>query len=242
MVKERQTESRHIGIFAAIATAAFVLTVLFYKIDLFPFEPIHSDGNGYYMYLPAVFVYHDPGMHFVEGLAEDISGFSGTFFPMDTGQVVDKYTMGVAVLQLPFFLIADLLTKLFLPGQADGFSLFYQLGNIAGGCFYYFWVPPVCTGQRKSIRMHPALFGAVLLITFGTGLFHYITMDGSYSHVYSFAMIALFILLVEKHEKSQTVGMKFLGGLCFGMLTLVRVTNAVIVLIYICYRAAHSGN
>lgn len=238
MVKERQTESRHIGIFAVIATAAFVLTVLFYKIDLFPFEPIHSDGNGYYMYLPAVFVYHDPGMHFVEGLAEDISGFSGTFFPMDTGQVVDKYTMGVAVLQLPFFLIADLLTKLFLPGQADGFSLFYQLGNIAGGCFYYFLGAACMYRTAKKHTDAASAFGAVLLITFGTGLFHYITMDGSYSHVYSFAMIALFILLVEKHEKSQTVGMKFLGGLCFGMLTLVRVTNAVIVLIYICYRAA----
>ena len=113
---EPAKEKLHIGIFAGIAVLAFLLTAVFYGIGFFPFQPTHSDGNGYYMYLPAFFVYHDPGMHFLDQLAEDISGFSGTFFPMDTGQVVDKYTMGVAILQLPFFLAADILTKLFSAG------------------------------------------------------------------------------------------------------------------------------
>ena len=133
---EPAKEKLHIGIFAGIAVLAFLLTAVFYGIGFFPFQPTHSDGNGYYMYLPAFFVYHDPGMHFLDQLAEDISGFSGTFFPMDTGQVVDKYTMGVAILQLPFFLAADILTKLFRPEAADGFSALYQLGNIASGCVY----------------------------------------------------------------------------------------------------------
>ena len=119
---EPAKEKLHIGIFAGIAVLAFLLTAVFYGIGFFPFQPTHSDGNGYYMYLPAFFVYHDPGMHFLDQLAEDISGFSGTFFPMDTGQVVDKYTMGVAILQLPFFLAADILTKLFRPEAADGFA------------------------------------------------------------------------------------------------------------------------
>lgn len=136
---ESAQEKLHIGIFAGIAALAFLLTAVFYGIDFFPFQPTHSDGNGYYMYLPAFFVYHDPGMHFLDRLTEDISGFSGTFFPMDTGQVVDKYTMGVAILQLPFFLAADILTKIFQPGAADGFSALYQLGNIASRVLLLFF-------------------------------------------------------------------------------------------------------
>ena len=76
----RESRDRNIWIFAGIAALAFLLTVASYETGFFRLEPIHSDGNGYYMYLPAVFVYHDPGMHFVEHLPEDISGFSGTFF------------------------------------------------------------------------------------------------------------------------------------------------------------------
>ena len=226
---EPAKEKLHIGIFAGIAVLAFLLTAVFYGIGFFPFQPTHSDGNGYYMYLPAFFVYHDPGMHFLDQLAEDISGFSGTFFPMDTGQVVDKYTMGVAILQLPFFLAADILTKLFRPEAADGFSALYQLGNIASGCFYYFFGSFWSYRLAKKYAGAGKAFAAVLLITFGTGLFHYITMDGSYSHVYTYGMLALFLWLVERHEEEERTKFKVLGGICFGLVTLIRVTNVVVI-------------
>lgn len=224
-------------IFAGIAVISFFLTVCFYETGLFRMSPIHSDGNGYYMYLPAAFVYQDLGMHFAAELPEDISGFSGTFFFIEeTGQYVDKYTMGVAVLQMPFFLLAHLLTILFAPAQADGFSLLYQWGNVAAGCTCYFLgSAAVYRLIRKYTDEHSA-FGSVLMITFGTGLFHYITMDGSYSHVYSYALIAWFILLVDCHEREKKPSLKVLGGICFGLLTLVRVTNVVVLLIYVLYR------
>ena len=233
---EPAKEKLHIGIFAGIAVLAFLLTAVFYGIGFFPFQSTHSDGNGYYMYLPAFFVYHDPGMHFLDQLAEDISGFSGTFFPMDTGQVVDKYTMGVAILQLPFFLAADILTKLFRPEAADGFSALYQLGNITSGCFYYFFGSFWSYRLAKKYAGAGKAFAAVLLITFGTGLFHYITMDGSYSHVYTYGMLALFLWLVERHEEEEHTKFKVLGGICFGLVTLIRVTNVVVIFVYLLYR------
>ena len=201
---EPAKEKLHIGIFAGIAVLAFLLTAVFYGIGFFPFQPTHSDGNGYYMYLPAFFVYHDPGMHFLDQLAEDISGFSGTFFPMDTGQVVDKYTMGVAILQLPFFLAADILTKLFRPEAADGFSALYQLGNIASGCFYYFSAPSGAIVWPRSMRAPKDALPRYCSLPSVTGLFHYITMDGSYSHVYTYGMLALFLWLVERTRRRNT--------------------------------------
>ena len=236
MIKELYKD-KYIWGFLIIAVVTLFMTAIFYRIGFFPYTPMHSDGNGYYMYLPAVFTYHDLGMNFVyNGNFSDPSGLTGTFFPMATGQVVDKYTMGVAVLQMPFFLLADIVARLFTPEQADGFSAVYQLGNIASGCFYYF-IGSVFTYKisRKYADEHSA-FWAVIAVTFGTGLFHYISRDGGYSHVYSYAMIALFILLVDKYEQNATWRIQLLGGICFGLLTLVRVTNVVIVLIYVFYR------
>lgn len=228
-------KDKYIWVFLLIAGITFFMTAFFYKTGFFPYTPIHSDGNGYYMYLPAWFVYHDPGMHFVQNLPPDPSGFSGTFFPMPTGQVVDKYTMGVAILQMPFFLLAHVITLLFCPEIADGFSIFYQLSNIASGCFYYF-LGSICIYRlAKKYTDEKSAGLSVILITFGTGLFHYISRDGAYSHVYSYAMIALFMLLIDMHEERQTRRLKFAGGICFGLLTLVRVTNAVMIFLFVFY-------
>lgn len=230
-------KDKYIWMFAIIAGVAFLMTAFFYKIGFFPYTPMHSDGNGYYMYLPAVFSYRDLGMNFVyNGTFSDPSGLTGTFFPMATGQVVDKYTMGVAVLQLPFFLLADVAAHLFTPDQTDGFSAIYQLGNIASGCFYYFVGSVASYKISRKYADDKSAFWAAVAVTFGTGLFHYISRDGGYSHVYSYAMIALFILLVDIYEKKPVKRVQFLGGICFGLLTLVRVTNAVMILIYVFYR------
>lgn len=230
-------KDKYVWGFMVIAGITFCMTAFFYNIGFFPYTPMHSDGNGYYMYLPAVFSYHDLGMNFVyNGTFSDPSGLTGTFFPMATGQVVDKYTMGVAVLQLPFYLLADVVAHLFTPEQANGFSAIYQLGNIASGCFYYFVGSVASYKISRKYADEKSAFWAVIAITFGTGLFHYISRDGGYSHVYSYAMIALFILLVDRYEKNPTWRMQFLGGICFGLLTLVRVTNGVMILTYIFYR------
>ena len=48
-------------------------------------------------------------------------------------------------------------------------------------------------------------------------------------------MIALFMLLIDMHEERQTRRLKFAGGICFGLLTLVRVTNAVMIFLFVFY-------
>ena len=197
---------------------AFLLTAVFYGIGFFPFQPTHSDGNGYYMYLPA-FVYHDPGMHFLDQLAEDISGFSGTFFPMDTGQVVDKYTMGSRFCSF-LFPGGGYSHETFSAGGGGRLQCALSAGKYRQRVLLLFFRlllelssgQEVC-GRRKGLCR-------VLLITFGTGLFHYITMDGSYSHVYTYGMLALFLWLVERHEEEEHTKFKVLGGICFGLVTL----------------------
>lgn len=58
-------------------------------------------------------------------------------------------------------------------------------------------------------------------------------MDGSYSHVYTYGMLALFLWLVERHEEEEHTKFKVLGGICFGLVTLIRVTNVVVIFVYL---------
>ena len=61
-------------------------------------------------------------------------------------------------------------------------------------------------------------------------------MDGSYSHVYTYGMLALFLWLVARHEEEERTKFKVLGGICFGLVTLIRVTNVVVIFVYLLYR------
>lgn len=62
-----------------------------------PGKVIWSDGEGYYVYLPSVFIFHD----FVKDAVRD-TGYIKAF--QDTGKIFSKYTCGVAILEMPFFL------------------------------------------------------------------------------------------------------------------------------------------
>ena len=147
-------KDKYIWVFLLIAGITFFMTAFFYKTGFFPYTPIHSDGNGYYMYLPAWFVYHDPGMHFVQNLPPDPSGFSGTFFPMPTGQVVDKYTMGVAILQMPFFSSRACDYPCCFARKLPMVSVYFISCQILqAGAFIIFWDQPVFIGLRKNIPM-----------------------------------------------------------------------------------------
>ena len=55
------------------------------------------------------------------------------------------------------------------------------------------------------------------------------------SHVYSFALFAVFILLTQKWYKNPSVKNSVLVGLLSGLISLIRPTNIIIVLIFVFY-------
>ncbi len=219
-------------LFIAIAIAAIFATKYIYSVPL-NYPPIRSDGHGYYMYLPAFFIYKDPKMQFLNQI-DDVGSFATTYFQSNTGAMIDKYTMGTAILQSPFFLITHLITSVTSPEQATGFSRYYQWANIISACFWYvvgawFSFKSAC---KFAKREYAAL--AVLLCTIGSNLFHYISYDASFSHVYSFALISIFVYLIIKTEglsEKSRLGY-FILGLCFGIIVLIRVTDVTIIMLY----------
>jgi hypothetical protein len=196
---------------------------------------IASDGAGYYAYLPATFIHHDLNYHFAEENSPlyksypgcDVNLFGNISFE---GKRVNKYFIGASVLQAPFFLIAYFLSSAFdyPPG---GYSFLFQ----AAVCFaaiFYLLLGLYCT-RKLLLKMKFAdtsVTLVLLLLFFGTNLYHYALEEPSMSHVYSFGMIAVFLLSVFNLKENYS-GKRFLiASISFALIVLLRPTNGIILL------------
>ena len=166
---------------------------------------ICSDGRGYYAWLPAVFIYHDLHFGFFETkeLANPYTGgekggcLQNYLVPLSNGTQFNKYYPGPAVLQFPFFALAHLYVKYCTSYVADGYAppYFYAVG--LAGLFYYgmglFFLLKIFRRFQISIKFQCL---ALVLFTFGTNLMYYTIDKPSYSHLYSFFLITLFLYLL----------------------------------------------
>jgi hypothetical protein len=141
-----------------------------------------------------------------------------------TGRWVNPHPIGVAVLMMPFFGLAHLLTRWSnLP--LDGFSFYYQHGAGLAG------IAALLVGLASLRRLLTPHFSdgvtlaTLVSITWGTNLFHYAVFDGTYSHVYSFCLVAVLLRLTEdwwmRAGWQASVGL----GVTAGLIGLVRHPN-----------------
>jgi len=101
---------------------------------------ISWDGYGNYLYLPAVFIYHDLGLKdttwqnklHAEYLTDEPQY---QFAPGINGKQVDVCTTGVALAYLPFFVAGHTYAKI-SSYKADGMSLPYQYAMMIAALFY----------------------------------------------------------------------------------------------------------
>ena len=199
--------------------------------------PVRSDGFSYYVYLPSWFLYGDSTLGAV---ARDCCG--GEFDPVtaiirwpDTRQWVNAHPIGVAVLQSPFFLAGHGLTK-WSNLSPDGFTFYYQHAAGVSGVWWTMaglYVLGRLLARRFSDGVTAATLSALLL---GTGLYHYATYDSSYSHAYSFFLLAALLSLTERwHEEEPRALTSVLVGLVAGLIVLTRHTNALFLVVFPLY-------
>jgi hypothetical protein len=198
--------------------------------------PVRSDGYSYYVYLPAWFIYGDTSL---SAVARDCCGGE---FPAHTAIVrwpttrrwVNAHPIGVALLQSPFFAVGHALTR-WSNLSADGFTLYYQH---AAGLAGVFWAVAGLFALRALLLRHfsdVVVTATLVVVLFGTGLYHYATYDSSYSHVYSFCLLACFLLLTEQWWEEATAVRSLAIGVVAGLIVLTRHTNALLLLIFVAY-------
>ncbi len=194
--------------------------------------PIRSDGYSYYLYLPAAFIYHDLTLNAV---ARD--WYDGSYPPFaairrwpSTGRWLDAVPIGVAAMMLPFFLLADGLTW-WSNFPRDGFSFYYQhAAGLAGLTYALVGLALV----RALLRKHfsdGVVLATLVTLTFGTNLFHYATFDATFSHAFSFCLVAAWVVLIEEWRE-QSTPLRSIGlGMIAAGIVLTRNVNAVFLLL-----------
>lgn len=191
-----------------------------------------SDGQGYYAYLPAVFIYQDLSLQFVWDINE-------TYYPGEKAAryvnntphgPINKYFVGTAVLQMPFFLLSHAMAKV-TGATPDGYSSLYQMGIGSAGIFY------VCLGlwflygfltQQRHSELTAAL--TCVFALFGTNLFFYAVYEPSMSHVYSFCTVSAFFFFSTKAVRTDRTRPMIGSVVVLGLTALIRPINAIILL------------
>ena len=135
---------------------------------------------------------------------------------------------------VPFFIFGHVLAVLF-GDLLNGWSFFYQYMSFFGGVFYFlFGLVFLKKVLRKYFSDKISLF-TLLAIIFGTNLFNYALYENVYSHVYSFFLISLFLFIVDKWSEKTNIQNSIILGTTFGLIVLVRFTNAILILLPVLY-------
>lgn len=194
------------------------------------------DAMGYYLYLPAHFIYHDLGhMAFIGDIMREYNPSSSFYQAFQVpggpeGQLVTKYTCGLAILWTPFFFLGHWAAGWFDYPQ-DGFSAPYQIAIAFGGLLFAL----LGLGLLRRVLLRyfsDAVTTLVLvLLVLGSNYFQYAVFDAAMAHNYLFTGYALLLWLTIRWHERPTRGGAFCIGLTLGLLVLIRPSEAVAVVI-----------
>lgn len=181
-----------------------------------------ADKGGYYIYLPWIFNYELGAGKFDKNISERL----GDGFSIENDKLISKYTIGVAVMQLPFYCLAHI-NALFLYENPSGFEKVYM--NWMGvGSVFYLWIGLILAVRLlKRLSSLSSAILSVVIVIFGTNLFYYSFDETLMSHVYSFSLISLFSYLLLKGKKVNP----YLITLLIILIGIVRPTNVIYVLL-----------
>lgn len=228
-MEDKSLAKEHFKIFTIILTACILLSFVYlYLAEGIPVNPIRSDGWGYYSYLPALFDYGDLSFSF----SSEAINTNSIWINAD-GNVINKYPIGVAVLEFPFYIVVDVACKLFAPDMATGYTTPYQAAVLCASTFYFLVGLSFLRKTLQSFFTDKITGWVILSICFGTSLFHYATYDACFSHIYSFFLINAFVWLVIR--QLDGLGAHFILGLLAGMILVTRNPNIVVLFFYPLY-------
>ena len=231
---------------STITIIGIVLALIIAQISLSPWcenchkadekAVIESDVVHYYSFLPALFIENDLSYSFKEKITYSESNNRPIYYTYknDRGQYVEKVTIGMSIMYLPFFILGHL-SALTLGFETHGFSTPYEI-SLALSSIFYCLIGLLAIRKILLIHFNEIATSITLIaLVFGTNLFHYITYEPAMTHAYSFALIALFcycsIRYIENQKRLYIIAL----SICLGLIFLIRPVNILIVLFPILY-------
>ena len=228
-----------------IALIAIAIMLVYITFNLCNWERknlMQWDETGYYLYLPATFIYHDiSNLYFYPTIVQNyyINGRDNNYglYTQPTTYKLNKYPVGTSLFELPFFLIADRYCLAHSKEyDHDGYSQPY----LVAVCFAtIFWVfAGLCVLRRFLLRYFTEGATAVtlILLAFATNLYFYTVFDIGMSHPFSFAAFCFLLYATERWYATGHRVHALLLGLLLGLIVITRPTNIVVALIPLCWK------
>ncbi|MEI7895999.1 MAG: hypothetical protein WCJ26_03105 [bacterium] len=226
---------RHIILAGIICVAAVTLFLTFNrhaKSGCFNFQSeIWGDKAGYYVYLPAAINFRFNPANFPDSTDHK----TGYGFRLDyiNKKVLTKYTCGVAILQLPFYLTAELLSRIFHAGP-EGFSVFHHR-SIDVAAVFYLLLGMFFLAKYLGKKFTPGtVFFTLAGLFLATNLYYYSIDETGMSHIYSFAIFSLFLYTLQRTDFlfSPKTRDTMLLGILGGLIILIRPSNIVFLSVF----------
>lgn len=194
---------------------------------------LKGDGVGYYEYLPSLFIYHDL-IRKDAPVRIDSSRYDRIakklVYVKYKGYEVDKYPVGTALLQAPFFYFAYLTTP--LKGNTnDGYQAPFQRAVLYATLFYLFLG---IFFLRKLLELYDVkrwiIILSQLLLVFATGVSNYANFSASTSHIYSLFAINAFLYYTKSYFTKRDLNHFVAACLFFGLILIIRQINVLVLL------------
>lgn len=192
---------------------------------------VDSDGKGYYAYLPAIFIYHDLSFNFFfENQNQDIKRYFHERFIIKQGdKTIIKTYCGESVLLLPFF-AAGCLVQYAYAGEVNGYESIMQFFICIGALFYLALGLFYLRKFLKYYHIEDRIIRLTLVIfVFGTNLLYYTVFHPTMTHVYSFALISMFLYLSKHFIETENKKTIWLVAFVIGLIALVRPVNILVI-------------
>jgi hypothetical protein len=191
---------------------------------------IMSDKAGYYVYLPALFLYEFNSSKFPSKV-DSLTG-NGFYLDPNNNKIQSKYPVGVAVLLSPFFMVAHSYA-IVSNNKTDGFSMPYQNAIDFASVFYVLLGLYFLNQFLLNFSNQRLVTFSLISLFLGSNLYYYTIFEGGYSHVYTFFLFSCWLFLLKKFEKSKDLKYWFLIIAFASLIILVRQINVIFILLSI---------
>lgn len=193
------------------------------------------DAYGYYLHLPATFIYKDlKKLSFQDSIDQKYQLSGGNFYQANihekTGNYVFKYLSGVSIIHLPLFFIAHI-SALNSNYEADGFSAPYQHAIGFGVVLYAILALFILRSVLLTYFSDTITSLSLAAVILATNAIQYISIDSAQSHAPIFLLYCIILWLTQKWHENPRYLTAFSAGLIIGLATISRPTEAIMVLI-----------
>lgn len=229
----------------SMSKLSIILSIIFIILTNFFYFPrwaksgkeatLSWDVSGYYMYLPAFFIYKDSkGCGFKDEILSKYGptpDFQQAFLHEKSGNHVMKYSIGQAVVFSPFFFVAHAWASNDARYPADGFSFPYQfiisMGSLLIAILGLVFLRNALLHYFNDMAAGLSVLGIVL----GSNYLNYSAIDGAMTHNTLFTLYAFLLYLSITFYENPSL-LKSAGiGLLVGLGALIRPTEIISFLI-----------